>query len=413
MTARGLIALGWPARALLGRPAEARRALAAARAVFRASGQHAEVGLRPAPTSCSTSSLPYQADDVAERQRLAAEAERAHARAGDVGDDVPPRIACHRAPGPGGRLGRGARPGDAGPREHHVGFRAESASVQARVARCAGGPRAGVGGGAGSSSPPGRRPSRASTYFLPAMALLQRWPPRWRSTRATSPAARAWLAAHDRWLAWSGAVLGRAEGQLGWAAYHRAAGDLARARQHAERALAHATEPRQPLALLAAHRLLGELDTAAGRHADAAGAPGRGAGAGRGLRRALRARPDPAGPGRAAPRAGRRRGRGPHLAEARALLEPLEARPALARADALAARLAAPAARAPAYPAGLSAREAEVLRLVAQGLTNAQVAERLFLSRRTVDQHLRSIYGKLGVNSRAAATAFAIDHGLR
>ena len=40
------------------------------------------------------------------------------------------------------------------------------------------------------------------------------------------PTARAWLAAHDRWLAWSGAVLGRAEGQLGWAAYHRAAGDL-------------------------------------------------------------------------------------------------------------------------------------------------------------------------------------------
>jgi DNA-binding NarL/FixJ family response regulator len=54
-----------------------------------------------------------------------------------------------------------------------------------------------------------------------------------------------------------------------------------------------------------------------------------------------------------------------------------------------------------------------VLKLVAAGLSNAQVAERLYLSPRTIDQHLRSIYGKLSVNSRAAATAFAIDHDLR
>jgi DNA-binding NarL/FixJ family response regulator len=67
---------------------------------------------------------------------------------------------------------------------------------------------------------------------------------------------------------------------------------------------------------------------------------------------------------------------------------------------------------APAYPAGLSAREVDVLRLVAQGLTNLQVAERLYLSPRTVEQHLRSIYDKLGVSTRAAATAFACEHGL-
>jgi tetratricopeptide (TPR) repeat protein len=63
---------------------------------------------------------------------------------------------------------------------------------------------------------------------------------------------------------------GRADGQLVWAEYHRAAGDQEKAFAHAQRALAHATEPRQPLALLAAHRLLGELDTEAGRFADAA-----------------------------------------------------------------------------------------------------------------------------------------------
>ena len=65
-----------------------------------------------------------------------------------------------------------------------------------------------------------------------------------------------------------------------------------------------------------------------------------------------------------------------------------------------------------AYPAGLSAREVEVLRLVAQGMTNPQVGERLYLSHRTVGQHLRSVYRKLGVSSRAAAAREAFERGL-
>jgi predicted ATPase/DNA-binding CsgD family transcriptional regulator len=74
---------------------------------------------------------------------------------------------------------------------------------------------------------------------------------------------------------------------------------------------------------------------------------------------------------------------------------------------------AAPEPAAPeTYPAGLSAREAEVLRLVATGLTNAEVAKELFLSSRTVDWHLSSIYRKLGIHSRAEATRFASEHGL-
>jgi predicted ATPase/DNA-binding NarL/FixJ family response regulator len=64
------------------------------------------------------------------------------------------------------------------------------------------------------------------------------------------------------------------------------------------------------------------------------------------------------------------------------------------------------------YPAGLSAREAEVLRLVAQGLTNARIAQELFISPNTVNRHLNSIYHKLGVSSRAAATRFATEHDL-
>jgi predicted ATPase/class 3 adenylate cyclase/DNA-binding CsgD family transcriptional regulator len=71
-----------------------------------------------------------------------------------------------------------------------------------------------------------------------------------------------------------------------------------------------------------------------------------------------------------------------------------------------------PAKRLPAYPAGLTAREVEVLRLVAQGLTDAQVAAQLVVTPRTVNFHLTSIYSKIGVSSRAAATRYAIEHGL-
>ena len=66
----------------------------------------------------------------------------------------------------------------------------------------------------------------------------------------------------------------------------------------------------------------------------------------------------------------------------------------------------------PTYPAGLTAREAEVLRLLAQGLPDAQIAERLYVSLHTVKSHLRAIYAKLGVPSRSAATRFALEHGL-
>ena len=71
-----------------------------------------------------------------------------------------------------------------------------------------------------------------------------------------------------------------------------------------------------------------------------------------------------------------------------------------------------PPASAPERPGGLTSREVEVLGLVATGLTNAQVAQRLFLSPRTVQRHLNSVFHKLGVSSRTAATRFALEHGL-
>jgi predicted ATPase/DNA-binding CsgD family transcriptional regulator len=63
-------------------------------------------------------------------------------------------------------------------------------------------------------------------------------------------------------------------------------------------------------------------------------------------------------------------------------------------------------------PEGLTARELEVLALVAEGRTDAEVAEQLVLSLRTVHAHLRSVYRKLDVHTRSAATRYAIQHGL-
>ena len=64
------------------------------------------------------------------------------------------------------------------------------------------------------------------------------------------------------------------------------------------------------------------------------------------------------------------------------------------------------------YPDGLTAREVEVLRLVAQGLSNAEIAEQLVISLLTVKAHMRSLYNKLGISSRSAATRYAIEHHL-
>jgi DNA-binding CsgD family transcriptional regulator len=224
--------------------------------------------------------------------------------------------------------------------------------------------------------------------------------------------AKAWLEAHRRWQVWSGAVVGQSEAAALWAQYHRQAGDADEARAHAERALAHATSPRQPLALLAAHRLLGELATEAGQYddairrldesrtlADACAAPYERALTLLSLAEMRAATGDDAAAVVA-------------LDEARAICTPLGAKPALARADALAARLSRESAHASKEPGGLSAREVEVLRLVAQGMTDTQVAARLYLSPRTVGQHLRNIYNKLGVSTRNAAARFAIEHHL-
>ncbi len=93
------------------------------------------------------------------------------------------------------------------------------------------------------------------------------------------------------------------------------------------------------------------------------------------------------------------------LDAARRVFERLGAAPDLARATAR-SRGGSPAA------GGLTAREVEVLRLVAAGKTNRQVAADLVLSEKTVARHLSNIFAKLGLSSRSAATAYAYEHGL-
>ncbi len=70
------------------------------------------------------------------------------------------------------------------------------------------------------------------------------------------------------------------------------------------------------------------------------------------------------------------------------------------------------ASRRRSRPAGLSDRETEVLVLVAEGLSNPEVAGRLFISRRTAEHHVQHIYTKIGVSTRAAAALFAVQHDL-
>jgi DNA-binding CsgD family transcriptional regulator/tetratricopeptide (TPR) repeat protein len=225
--------------------------------------------------------------------------------------------------------------------------------------------------------------------------------------------AQAWLETHDRWLAWNSAVLGQSEGHALWAGYYRAANNMKRAYHHATRSLACATEPRQPLALLAAHRLLGELNTATGRiayaatHLDAALSLATACAAPYERALTLLALAEL----RAA--TGQRAEASALLNGVRTICTPLGAALALTKADTLAARLAGAAAVSPvSFPAGLSVREVEVLQRVAAGESNRDIADALFLSERTVQVHVRHILTKTGADNRAAATAFALRNNL-
>jgi DNA-binding CsgD family transcriptional regulator len=395
--------------AFQGEPERAQRSYVAAVAAYHASDNHV-LALARKREELIMAVLPYQADDLAERERVAAEAERIAVWVVERGGHMNPNL----------------------PRFAHVpllvleGRWDEAGTILGapdsldilflvRVGSFYRGTLARAQGDAatawqcvrevwpnGSSTEPGGRLASMSMRLLALAAALA-------LDEANLPTARAWLGAYGRWLEFMDATLGRAEGEILEAEWHRAAGDLAQAQRHAEEAMRWATTPRQPLALLAAHRTLGILATnaadnvTADKHftaalalADACRAP---------YERALTliAHAD-----LCATTDDHRRAH-TMLDEARALCQPMDAAPALARIERLTARLAGTPERA---PAGLTAREVEVLHLVAAGLSNAQIAEQLFLSPRTVSVHIANIFAKLGVHNRAAATEFALEHGI-
>ena len=108
------------------------------------------------------------------------------------------------------------------------------------------------------------------------------------------------------------------------------------------------------------------------------------------------------------------------LDAARWVFERLGALPDVRRVEGLASpprpgapgALGAPGATGGTLPGGLTGREVEVLRLVATGRTNRQIAEELVISDKTVARHVSNIFTKLAVRSRAAATAYAYEHDL-
>ena len=224
--------------------------------------------------------------------------------------------------------------------------------------------------------------------------------------------ARAWTEAHDRWLAWSGSVLGRADGQLAWARWHHTAGEPAEARARAFESLHTATAPDQPLVSLAAHRLLGEIETAAGQYRQAEAH----------LTVALDLAKVCEAPFERVltllALAGARLAKGvddstgPLLDEVRDLCIRLDAKLTLARVEALMARLARAPEPAETYPNGLTRREGDVLRLLARQHTDKEIAEILFISRHTASTHVKHVLAKLGVVSRREAAAYAVHHGL-
>jgi DNA-binding CsgD family transcriptional regulator len=400
--------------AMQGRPDQARRAYEASRTAYENFDQHRLLAfvLRDELTYAV---LPYLSDHLAERERVATAAEQAILRGNAAGAiDEPAEYA--RYP----RLPLTVLKGEWREARRIISVLAEygAHAILRQIISSFLGPLARDQGErdvawqqvhktwpGGPSTEPG---DEDIYYTLP----LQRLAVELSLDSGDLASAREWLEAHDRWLTWSGAVLGLSEAQALRARYELASGDLEEAHRRAEQALAHASEPRQPLALIAAHRLLGELNNATGRpeaadeHLHAALDLAVACSAPYELALTLLALAEL----RLAE--GNNTDVSALLEEARGICSDLGAAPALARADALAAQTPGGRRATSAYPAGLTRREAEVLGLLAAGHSNKGIAAELFLSERTVERHITTVYRKIGTRRRTEAMAFALRHGL-
>ena len=400
--------------AMQGRPDQARRAYESARAAYENLDQHRLLAfvLRDELTFTV---LPYLSDHLAERERVATAAEQAVLRGNAAGAiDEPAEYA--RYP----KLPLMVLEGEWREARRIISVLAEygAHAILRHIISSFLGPLARDQGERDLAwqqvyktwpGGPNTEPGDGDIYYtLP----LQRLAVELSLDNGDLASAKEWLEAHDRWLSWSGAVLGLSEAQALRARYELVSGNSEESYRRAEQALAHASEPRQPLALLAAHRLLGELGGAGGRYDDAASH----------LDDALQLADTCAAPYERALTlltvaelrlAERNDAELPTvLEEVRGICSDLGAAPALALADALTAQTPGGRRATSAYPAGLTRREAQVLGLLAAGRSNKEIAAELFLSERTVERHITTVYRKIGTHRRTEAMAFALRHGL-
>jgi DNA-binding CsgD family transcriptional regulator len=395
----------------LGRIDDARAAYAHARRIFASTTDNIPGIAQSAWHELSWLLIPCMTEAVEEQERLAAITDTTWVQAsGALPNDDPPQLA--RLPIMELR-GEWAEAREIGNRVHASGLHLEHRFVgigaMGRLARYQGDPDF-AWRLIQDWLPTGPATAPGSARFHDTLEL-QRLAAVLAIDQGEHAAARTWLEAHDHWLAWSGAVLGRADGAQVWAVYHHATGDTAQAQACATEALALATEPRQPLALLAAHRLLGELAVDQGHTddarahldaaltlADACGAP---------WERALTLMA----------MAGLRAARGARetaatlLADAESIFAALGALPALSRAREADARLHVAASPSTGSD-GLTRRELDVVRAIAAGMSNREIAAALSISVRTVNRHIENLYRKIDARGKADATAWALRHHL-
>lgn len=215
--------------------------------------------------------------------------------------------------------------------------------------------------------------------------------------------AKRWLDANNAWLQWSGSVAGQVEHYLDHARLNMLIENGDTASKNAERALELSDKPRQPFVRIAALRMRGAVGGCGNDRAQAESD----------FRAALALADACAAP----------------FERALTLLEMLRAGIDIGEDDLRDALIIGKRLHAITLLSGLedvtgtgrtagvsesdlTARESDVLKLAATGLTDIEIGHHLSISHRTVGQHLRSVYAKLDVHSRAAATRFAIEHEL-
>ncbi len=385
------------AKATLGDPGGAREAFRHAREIYREIDHHGVIAFVYI-TELLDVALRYGTADVDERQRLADEAQAALERGGGA---LPPDISLRRPHLPlmwiEGDWDKAQRIAAEGTTHGNYVLRRPLTTALAPIAFHQG--RVDDAWSFIHEVLPAGPDAMPGSAVLADALMLQPLAVQLAVAAGDHALAASWLDANRRWIQWSGAVAGQVEHHLAAACLELAREDTDAAMRHAAHAVDLSASPLQPLARIDGLRvrgtvagIVGEQERACADFQDALA-----------LADQCRA---PFERARVLVEMAQVTGDMSGITEASGIATRLHAAPLLHRIDLI-------MASGPSSPGSdLTARELEVLRHAAQGLTDAEIGERLFISHRTVSQHLRSVYGKLHVRSRAAATRFAVEHQL-